>query len=155
MRAFLIALALLFIPDIAHARREVRLQYPLSRVWTSAVRLMRVDMRCNVTEKDRKDGYMLFDYPQDGRMHASSLEVFEVTEDGRKHVKVILQVQGMPNYVELMLLDKLERKLKTDFGLPKQERADPRPAAPAKEDAKEDQKPQKAKVESADENAKK
>ena len=136
MRALLIALALLLVPDIAYARREATVGYQLSRVWTAAVRLIRVDVGCAVTEKDRHDGYLLFDYPLNGTLHSGSLEVFEVFSGGRRDVKVILQIQGMPSYVEMMLLDKLEKKLKADFGAPKEQHPEPvlPPAKPSERD---------------------
>lgn len=101
-----------------HARRETTFAYPYSRVWTSAVRLMRVDFESEITEKDKEDGYFLFAFPDRGKTYAGSMELVSLRKDGIESVRVVLTIQALPSYVENMLMDRLERKLAQEFGPP-------------------------------------
>lgn len=132
----LLFLLLVAAPTTAAARRETTYTYPRSRVWTTAVRFFRVDMECPITEKDRDDGYFLFEYPNGKKLHPGSVEILEILEDGVPKVRVIVQVPAMPSYIERMMLDKLERKLRAEHGEP------PRPVAPPSEPREPDQAPE-------------
>jgi hypothetical protein len=118
---------------VAHARREHAFSYPFVRVWETAVRLLRVDFASPIGEKNREDGYFLFEYPYNGKSHPGSLEVVRA---GEGRVRVVVQIPAMPSYVEQMVLDKLERKLASEYGAPpeptRKEPTAPAPVAPAK-----------------------
>jgi hypothetical protein len=119
MRASWFFLAVLLLPAGARARTDDQFAYPFSRVWTAAVRLLRIDMECPITEKDKDEGYFFFDYPSEtGEKYPGSIELVQTQVDGVKGVKVIVQVPAMPTYFERLVLDKLGRKLKADFGPP-------------------------------------
>lgn len=107
----------------AQARREQSFRYPYTRVWETAVRLLRVDLESPIGEKNRDDGYFLFEFPYNGKPTPGSVEVVRV-EDGA--VRVVIQVPAMPSYVEKMILDKLARKLASEYGAPPEQK----PAAP-------------------------
>jgi hypothetical protein len=125
-----LALAVTFLAAApAQARRESVFNYPLSQVWTACVRLLRIDMRSPITEKDRDEGYFLFSYPDGDKQFPGSVEVFKPTKD-ETGVRVAVKLPAMPSYVEQMILDKLERKLKRDYGSPR----DPKPEPPEEED---------------------
>jgi hypothetical protein len=133
MRRLLFAgllVSLVGIADTALARRESKLRYPYSLVWTTAVRMVRVDYSSPITEKDKEEGYFLFAFVHDGKEHPGSFEVIEDDGDG---ARVIVQIPAMPSYVEQMLIDKLERKLSQDHGAPREKKApEPKkPSAPA------------------------
>jgi hypothetical protein len=113
------------------ARREVTFFYPYSRVWTSAVRLMRVDFGCTITEKDKDDGYFLFEYPDHGKTFPGSVELVAGKEEDVDTVRVVIQIPAMPSYVEGMMMDRLARKLEQEFGAPKEPK---RPVAKEKDD---------------------
>lgn len=119
-------LALALSASSVHARREATFNYPYSRVWTTAIRLMRVDCDSAITEKDKEDGYFLFEYPDRGKTYSGSMELIAVEQDGVESVRVVLTIQTLPSYVENMLMDKLSRKLTQEFG-PPPERVDRRP----------------------------
>jgi hypothetical protein len=106
-------------PLPAAARREATFGYPISRVWTAAVRLIRVDLECAINEKDRDDGYFFFEYSDRGKTYPGSVELVTLQDSGADHVRVIVQVPAMPAYVEAMILDRLGRKLEQEFGPPK------------------------------------
>jgi hypothetical protein len=133
MRRLLFAvllLSLIGIADTALARRESKLRYPYSMVWTTAVRMVRVDYSSPITEKDKEEGYFLFAFVHDGKEHPGSFEVIEDDADG---ARVIVQIPAMPSYVEQMLIDKLERKLSQDHGAPREKKKPlpQKPSAPA------------------------
>ena len=110
----------------AQAKREETFAYPFARVWTSAVRMLRVDFNSPITEKDPDSGYFLFEFPESGKSYAGSVEVVRVTEGEIERARVMIQLPGLPGYVEQMLLDRLERKLGQEYGQP----LSPKPAKP-------------------------
>jgi hypothetical protein len=114
----------------AQAKREQSYRYPYSRVWSSALRMLRVDFESPIQEKDQESGYFLFECPDTGKVHPGSVELVRGTEAGVENVRVVITISALPTYVEQMLLDRLTRKLSQEFGdptpLPK-----PEPKAPA------------------------
>jgi hypothetical protein len=121
-------LAVLVWAGGAQAKREQTFAYPYARVWTSAVRMLRVDFNSPITEKDPDSGYFLFDFPESGKSYAGSVEVVKVSQ-GEAEVesaRVVIQLPGLPGYVEQMLLDRLSRKLGQEYGQP----LSPKPAKP-------------------------
>lgn len=123
-------LLVLLAPGAAGARKQTDLRYPFDQVWNAALRLVRVDMRLPVTDRDPEAGYFLFEYLDNGKKYAGSLELVRGERDARPFTKTVIQVQGMPGYVEQMLLDKLQRKLRDEFGEPLE------PAKPVKPEQK-------------------
>ncbi len=121
----LLALALFLVPLDAHARMQSDYRYSFEQVWNAALRMVRVDMRLPVTDKDVEAGYLLFDYIDHGKSYPGSLELVRGEKDRRPLTKVVVQVQGMPVYVEQMMVDKLARKLRDEYGEPL---APPKPA---------------------------
>lgn len=105
----------------AQARREQTYAYPFSRVWTAAVRMLRVEFESTITEKDKDSGYFLFNFPDGGKSHPGSVEV--IAGEGREGVRVVMMLPALPSYVEQMLLDHLARKLGQDYGQPQTPKA--------------------------------
>lgn len=133
LRPLAVALALVSsFSGAAEARVASEFPYPRDRVWNAAVRLMRVDFGCTLSDRDEESGYLMFEYPDGTRRHAGSLELVPATIDGRDGVRVVVQIPNMPSYVERMISDRLGRKLVEDFGDPAPARPQPRsPASPA------------------------
>ena len=125
-----LTLASLGLPTSAQARRTTDLGYRYEQVWTAAVRLVRVDYGFNVTERDQELGFVMFEYIEAGRAFNGSIEVLRSTDTlGRDRVRVVVVIQGQPEYVERMVMDRLERKLRGDYGAPP--RLEPPPPEPA------------------------
>lgn len=138
MRMLGLALAVLLLwVGGAQAKREQTYAYPFSRVWTAAIRMLRVDFESPISEKDKDSGYFLFDYPDAGKSLPGSVEVVRVTQNGVESVRVVITLSAMPTYVEQMMLDRLARKLGEDFGDPEPSKV-PKPEAPAQPDAPAD-----------------
>jgi len=106
----------------AHARRSVDLPYRLEQVWSTAVRLVRVDYGFEIIDRDSESGYLLFEYRSGERKVPGSIEV--VRRDDREGfaTHVIVGVPAMPAYVERMMLDKLRKKIEDEHGLPPKRR---------------------------------
>ena len=95
------------------------------------MRLVRVDYGFNVTERDQELGFVMFEYLEDGRPYNGSIEVLRTADAlGRDRVRVVVIIQGQPEYVERMIVDRLERKLRGDYGAPQRVEPAP-PASPA------------------------
>jgi hypothetical protein len=72
----------------------------------------------------------MFDYIEAGRTFNGSIEVVRTSDAlGRERVRVVVVIQGQPEYVERMVMDRLERKLRGDYGAPPRPEPTPAPAA--------------------------
>jgi hypothetical protein len=113
------------VPDVqasvAHAS-----PYTFEQTFGSALRLIRIDLGCSITEKDVENGYLLFDYtsPESGsRVHHGSVEVVR----GKPGSHVTVQLSTLPRYHEQMIVDALAKKLAAEHGAPP---SPPPPPAP-------------------------
>ncbi|UJR80499.1 hypothetical protein [Sandaracinus amylolyticus] len=113
------AAAVIAAPRVARARVQTDYAYAWAQVWQASVRLVRVDLGCPITDRDEDIGYVMFDYADAGRTHAGSVELVRTTgSDGIERVRAVVQIPSMPSWVERMILDRLTRKLRDDFGEP-------------------------------------
>ena len=91
--------------------------YTFDQTFSSAKRLLRVDLGLKITETDLDAGYVLFEYtsPESGkRVHAGSIEVVR----GKERVLVTVQLPALPRYHEQMIADALAKKLSAEHGEP-------------------------------------
>jgi hypothetical protein len=127
--AALLALGSLGLSSSAEARVSGEVSYSYSQTWQAAVRLVRVDLGCPISDRDEDMGFMLFEYRNAGRSYPGSVEVVRTTDErGVERIRVTVQVPAMPSYVERMIFDRLTRKLREDFG---EARSPRRPQPPA------------------------
>jgi hypothetical protein len=127
--AVLAALVGLSLPGVAHARKQTDHRYVYEQVWSAAVRMVRVDLRYPIDDQDPSIGYVLFQYQDRGRAYPGSIELVRTEVEGVEYVRTVVQIPSMPSYVEQMMLDRLGRKLRAEFGDPPER---PRqPTAPA------------------------
>jgi hypothetical protein len=100
--------------------------YTFDQTYSTALRMLRVDLGYKVTEKDAENGYILFEYtsPESGkRTCAGAIELVKT----KQRVQVTVQIPAMPQYHEQMIADALSKKLSTDYGEPPKKK-DPPPA---------------------------
>lgn len=119
--ALCLALASVVIdpPSTALARVEEDLPWSYTQVFQGSIRLVRVDLGCTITERDADAGFVLFDYESSGRVHHGSIELSPTTaRDGAEVVRVVVQIPTLPSYVERMIVNRLERKLRDEIGEP-------------------------------------
>jgi hypothetical protein len=105
--------------------------YSFEQTYGTAMRLIRVDLGCIITEKDPANGYLLFEYtsPESGsRVHRGSLEIVR----GKDTTHVAVQLPTLPQYHEQMIIDALNKKLSAEHGSPPPR---PKPAPPPVADA--------------------
>lgn len=127
LASLLLLLVLVAPPVPARARTASSLPYARDKVWNTALRLVRVDLGCPLGERDADTGFFMFEYVDGARRFPGSVEIVPARVDNRDGVRVIVQVQAMPSYVERMILDRLSRKLIDDYGLPPPARHPPDP----------------------------
>ena len=118
--ALLCASTVLASPAEASSQRDS--QYAYRQVWPAAVRLLRVDLGHDILEKDSEAGYVLFEAREEGKTFRGSLELVRLEGEGQKRVRIIVRIADRPSYVELGLLDRLERKLRDEYGPPPRSR---------------------------------
>jgi hypothetical protein len=116
-RAFVIA-SLLLCASPALARKQRELPQRIDQVWNAALRMIRVDLQLAVTDRDQEGGYVLFEYVANGKRFPGSIELIQQAKGARPTTVVVTQVRGQPSYVEVMLLDRLEKKLTEELGVP-------------------------------------
>jgi len=127
--AALLAFGIVALPGApASAKSAYDSAYGFDRTWNAGLRLVRVDLGLKVTEKDDANGYLLFDYksPESGMKAVRGSMEFIKGKDGA--VRVVVQISQMPGYHEQVLVDHLQRKLRTEYGDPP--RKPPMPSAP-------------------------
>ncbi|HEX5657081.1 MAG TPA: hypothetical protein VFX59_07790 [Polyangiales bacterium] len=116
-RAFVIG-TLLLCASPALARKQRELPHRIDQVWNAALRMIRVDLQLAVTDRDQEGGYVLFEYVANGKRFPGSIELITQATGARPTTVVVAQVRGQPSYVEVMLLDRLEKKLAEEVGVP-------------------------------------
>lgn len=134
--AAVVAVMALVIP--AHAKTKHDSPYTFQQTFGSAVRLLKVDLGFEVTERDLEMGYVLFLYtsPESGeRKSRGSISFVEAEE----RVQVNLQIPDMPSYHEQVLMEKLRHKLEDEHGDPPPPPEAPKPKEPKKPEKDEDE----------------
>ncbi|HEY5927371.1 MAG TPA: hypothetical protein VIV11_37060 [Kofleriaceae bacterium] len=113
-----VLLCLVLATTSAHARSEKTLAYPREPAWAAAVRFIRINAGLKVIEKDAEAGYVIFEFKEEKKTFRGSLELIEVVKDGRKLLRFVMTIEDRPQWVEIELLTKLERKLRAELGTP-------------------------------------
>jgi hypothetical protein len=104
------------LSSVAEARTSKEMTYRYNQIWNTAIRFLRVDNGYPIDEKDKKAGYVLFQYKDSGKMRNGYLELVEVVVSKREYVRVTIRIDDKPGYVVNMVLDKLTRKLRDEYG---------------------------------------
>ena len=133
-RRLAISLLVLFPSSAALAKSQSELAWPFDQVFQTAVRFVRVDRNCKLTDRDEPAGYLVFECPSDDKekpnvTRRGALELLKVDDHGRPTVRAQLTLSDEPRWVELRFLELLERKLRDERGPPPPP-PPPRPAAP-------------------------
>ena len=137
-----VLVCLLLVPAAAFAKHKSEFVHTYEQVWGSAVRMIRVDYGFPIRDRDEEIGFILFEYKDGERKYPGSMEIVRIEQDGRPAIRVVTQINGMPKYVERMMLDKLKLKLRTDFGVPIDKPIKKPAEPPADEPPADDVKPE-------------
>ncbi len=110
--------------------------YTFGQTYGSALRLLRVDLEYKILERDKENGYILFEYtsPESGKKTFNGSIEFVETKEG---VNIAVQIPQMPQYHEQAILDQLTRKLSEEHGAPPTKKED----KSKDKDRKDDEKP--------------
>lgn len=132
----IVLLLLVLWPSTAPCKAEGESPYTLVQTFGAALRMLRVDLGMEVTEKDPNAAYLLFRYQlvEDPRRSvAGAIELIELPS----YVKIIVKIPQLPESHERVLRDRLTKKLRDEFGAPPK-RAEPAkpPPTPAEKPAK-------------------
>jgi hypothetical protein len=103
--------------------------YTYDQTFSSAIRMIRVDLALTIRERDEAGGYVIFEYrsPESGaRVSSGSMQLVK----GKDRVHVTIDLPAMPSYHEQMMVDRLTKKLAAEHGEPV------RPAPPPDEPKK-------------------
>jgi len=124
----LLALLPLLLSGTAYARAQQELPYALAEAYSAAMRFVRVDKGCKITDKDPQAAYVTFECSDDDKIKRGAIEIFGVKKDA---VRVQVALGDDPHYVELRWIELLERKLRDELGSPPPVKAK-EPDAPAR-----------------------
>jgi outer membrane murein-binding lipoprotein Lpp len=124
------ALAGLALSGVAEGRVKADSGYSKAQTYNAALRYLRVDLDCEVTERDADAAYLMFRYPVPGRKTLTNGSIEIVETEGA--VRVFVQLPKLPEYHEHLLKDGLIKKLGDEYGdppskaPPKDEKAPPK-----------------------------
>jgi hypothetical protein len=104
-------------PTTVEAKTSFDSPYTLAQTYNSALRLVRVDLGLNITERDPAAAYLLFDYKSSESGQRTVAGSIEMLDSGRS-VKVVVQLSQMPRYHEQVMSDALAKKLREEYGDP-------------------------------------
>jgi hypothetical protein len=100
--------------SMAHARAVSATPYTVAEAFSSAVRFVRIDRGCKVTDKDADAAFVTFECKDDDQTKRGSIEIIKQANG----VRLQVTLGDDPHYVELRLLELLERKLREEHGTP-------------------------------------
>ena len=109
------------------ARTALSFPYPLPVVYNTALRFLRIDRGCQITERDPEAAYLLFECREGGgKPRRGALELYAMDRGVKGHLNLLDE----PRYMELRLLELLGQKLREERGDPPQPPAPPAPVHP-------------------------
>lgn len=98
----------------AEARSGVTWSYPQDEIYSTAVRFLRIDRGCSITDRDAQAAYLIFECKDGKQVKHGALELFQQS-DG---VRVQVSLSDEPSYMEQRFLELLGRKLREERGPP-------------------------------------
>lgn len=132
-RSFPAALGLLVLASSASAQGKAIAvsPYTLEQTFGTTLRLLRVDLGYEVTERDPQAAYLLFRYQADESTKRQVEGAVELVVLGDA-VRVVVKIPSLPEAHERIFRDKLMRKLREDFGEPPKRKPPTKPDDPPK-----------------------
>jgi hypothetical protein len=112
----------------ARGKAQSELAYRVEEVFSTALRFVRVDRGCKITDKDPDAAFVMFECRVD-ETHVSrgAVEIFHSQTRGKDGVRLSVSLPDEGHGPELRMVELIERKLRDERGTP----AAPRPAPPA------------------------
>jgi hypothetical protein len=112
----LVCIALVLVMAMRHAlaRAQVDLPYGVAESFSTAVRFVRVERGCKITDKDGEAAFVAFECSDEGKTKRGTLEIFRAGAGVRAQITLGDETHGM----ELRWLELFERKLRDERGTP-------------------------------------
>jgi hypothetical protein len=139
-----LALAAAGLSPSASARVDGSTAYTKAQTYSAALRYVRVDLGCEVVEKDPDAAYLIFKYSAPGTGKGGVTGTLEVVE-ANAGVRVFVSLPRLPEYYERVLRDGLLKKLKDEYGAPPRppQKREDKPEKPAPDKDKDKPEPEK------------
>jgi hypothetical protein len=129
--AFAIGTVVVAAVTPAMAKAVAASPYSLKQTYGATLRLLRVDLGLEVTEKDEDSAYLLFAYRSSDdpkRTAAGAIELIALENE----VRIVVKIPSVPEAHERILRDRLVKKLREDFGDPPRRKPTDKPTEPTK-----------------------
>jgi hypothetical protein len=129
--AFAIGTVVVAAVSPATAKAVAASPYSLKQTYGASLRLLRVDLGLEVTEKDENSAYLMFAYRSSDdpkRTSAGAIELIALENE----VRIVVKIPAVPEAHERILRDRLVKKLREDFGDPPRRKPSDKPAEPTK-----------------------
>ena len=123
--ALFLPLALALFPSTASARASSETPYSVGEVFSTAIRFVRIDKSCKITDQDANAAFVTFEYEDEGHTRRGSLEIWKTANGSNLQVTL----GDEPHYVELRWVELIGRKLHDERGTPV--RPSPAPGVPS------------------------
>jgi hypothetical protein len=136
-----VALMALLWPKPALADSKYDSPYTRKQTYHASLRLVRIDLGFKVTEKDAEAGYILFEYKSNESGEKISPGAIEIVSN-KDGIRVIVKLSQMPRYHEQVIVNRLTKKLRAEYGDPPPKRKEPSKDNKEKEKEKDKDKEQ-------------
>ena len=103
--------------SLALAKHAQELPYAVPEVYSTALRFVRVDKGCKITDKDEGAAFVTFECEDedDKKKRRGAIEIIPGRKDS---VKLQVALGDDPHYVEIRWVELIERKLREERGTP-------------------------------------
>lgn len=126
--AIAVVCAALASPTTSFAKSQRNTYHTLERIWPTVIRFIRIDMGYTIIDKDRDNGYVLFEFEDDNRKFRGSLELIRAVDtSGRDELRMVMELYDRPTWMEDMVMGKLEQKIYEEHGDPPKPKPKPEP----------------------------
>lgn len=123
-----LACLLLLATGPVEARGKKDFGWPLAQVYGAAVRFVRIDRGCKITDRDPVAAYVAFECPGKRGKAATNggIELIPIEKATRSVVRAQVTLANEPRSVEISFLDQLERKIRDERGSPPRRKRPPK-----------------------------
>jgi hypothetical protein len=118
----------LLAPGVGLAKAHSELAYRVEEVFSTALRFVRIDRGCKITDKDPDAAFVMFEcHVDDAHVSRGAIEIFRSLAHGKDGVRLSVSLPDEGHGPELRMVELIERKLRDERGTP----TPPRPTPPA------------------------
>lgn len=99
---------------------ERMLSYPFEQVWPTTIRYLRVNQHYELSDQDKRAGFILFRYPVENELEGEgSIEMIQVVDAAsRPSVKLIVRMSQGPHHLAFSIAKGISDKIRKERGQP-------------------------------------